>query len=459
MDKKQMKRIGNRIGEARGAEMPPLSQEKTGEKLGVSFQAVSSWERGEFLPDTDHLQSLSKELDLSLDALFDDTERERKLGPVNFCWDHMFTFVKGRAQSFKLLQTLKMLDLFHEIGWAKPRMSNYGFETEYTVHPLTMACHALAMGLKDDDVVAACLAHDVLEDGHWLKDGSRVKAEQLPLGEKALEAVKLVSKNLWDESDPDWEKKYYEAIEKNDLACLVKCLDRVNNVAGMADFFSRRKMAEYAEETDRYYPALLEVLKRNTAYNDAWWLLRYQLVTTNETCKRMLGAQKKKKIRVFFDMDGVLADFDRGVRELCHMETPPHSAPKDVEEKMWNAIRDVGHFYDKLELIPGAKELFDRVNAKPGIQCEILTGIPRPERGVDTAGEDKTNWVRRLLSTDIKMNIVARREKKQYCYGRNCILIDDLDKNIREWEEKGGIGILHRNVKDTLAELKRLKVL
>ena len=35
MEKEQMKRIGNRIGEARGAEMPPLSQEKTGEKLGT----------------------------------------------------------------------------------------------------------------------------------------------------------------------------------------------------------------------------------------------------------------------------------------------------------------------------------------------------------------------------------------------------------------------------------------
>ena len=31
------------------------------------------------------------------------------------------------------------------------------------VHPLTMACHALAMGLAVDDVLAACLAHDMVE--------------------------------------------------------------------------------------------------------------------------------------------------------------------------------------------------------------------------------------------------------------------------------------------------------
>lgn len=24
--------------------------------------------------------------------------------------------------------------------------------------------------------------------------------------------------------------------------------------------------------------------------------------------------------KIYFDMDGVLADFDRGIRELCHMD-------------------------------------------------------------------------------------------------------------------------------------------
>ena len=36
------------------------------------------------------------------------------------------------------------------------------------------------------------------------------------------------------------------------------------------------------------------------------------------------------------------------------------------------------------------------------------------------------------------------------------ILIDDYIKNIREWEAKGGIGILHTDVGKTISELKRL---
>ena len=81
---------------------------------------------------------------------------------------------------------------------------------------------------------------------------------------------------------------YYKDIAMNPLACLVKILDRVNNVAGMADAFGRDWMIRYTAETDRYYPALLETVKKVPEWNDAWWLLRYQLRTLLETFKRLL---------------------------------------------------------------------------------------------------------------------------------------------------------------------------
>ena len=68
----------------------------------------------------------------------------------------------------------------------------------------------------------------------------------------------------------------------------MKCLDRVNNVAGMADAFGREWMIRYTGETDRYYPALLDVIRKVPAWNDAWWLLRYQLMTAVEAFKRLL---------------------------------------------------------------------------------------------------------------------------------------------------------------------------
>ena len=271
--------IGDRIRAARL--MKGLSQMELGERLGVSFQAVSSWETGKFLPDTEHLPALAKKLDLSLDALFAEEGKNWELKPVNYDVSHMFTFVKGRAQLLGFPQTLAVMDLLRPAHGEQRRRSRYGFECSYMAHPLTMACHALAMGLREDDVLAAALAHDMVEDAH-------MKPEDLPVGGRVREAVRLVSKNMYDPNEQDWEKQYFDNIRKNPLACMVKCLDRVNNLAGMADAFNRKKMIRYAGETDQYYPALLDVIKKVPEWNDAWWLLRYQMMTTLEAFKRIL---------------------------------------------------------------------------------------------------------------------------------------------------------------------------
>ena len=46
-----------------------LSQEALAEKIGVSRQAVSKWERAESSPDTDNLIALSKLYNVSLDEM------------------------------------------------------------------------------------------------------------------------------------------------------------------------------------------------------------------------------------------------------------------------------------------------------------------------------------------------------------------------------------------------------
>ena len=276
------RRIGERIKAARKAK--GLTQSILAEKLDVTFQAVSSWEQGKFIPDSDHLPALARELDLSLDALFAEKDPEWELKPINFDADHMFTFVKGRAQMLNFPQTLEVLSLLRKAHSDQWRKSKYGFEAPYVGHPLTLACHALAMGLRNDDILAACLAHDMVEDS---KD-PHYEPEDLPVNETVREAVRLVSKNTYDHHNPDWEKKYYTNIRKNPLACLIKCLDRVNNLSGMADGFPREKMKEYTAETDKYFPPLLEVIKKVPEWNDAWWLLRYQMTALLETFKRML---------------------------------------------------------------------------------------------------------------------------------------------------------------------------
>ena len=55
-----------------------LSQEELAEKLGVSRQAVSKWERSEASPDTDNLIALAKIYELSLDELIYGEKEEKE---------------------------------------------------------------------------------------------------------------------------------------------------------------------------------------------------------------------------------------------------------------------------------------------------------------------------------------------------------------------------------------------
>ncbi|MBR3754976.1 MAG: helix-turn-helix transcriptional regulator [Clostridia bacterium] len=46
-----------------------LTQSELGERIGVSFQAVSKWERGETLPDVTLLPDLAKILETTIDFI------------------------------------------------------------------------------------------------------------------------------------------------------------------------------------------------------------------------------------------------------------------------------------------------------------------------------------------------------------------------------------------------------
>lgn len=161
--------------------------------------------------------------------------------------------------------------------------------------------------------------------------------------------------------------------------------------------------------------------------------------------------------RIYFDMDGVLADFDSGVEGLAHF--PRHNQADQDDEKvdaMWEAVRAVSHFYDRLEPLPGALEMFCKVRDKFGDRVEILTGLPKPYRNIPDAESDKRRWVSRLLSDKIVVNACIREDKIKYCRDASCVLIDDLESNIEAWRKHGGTGLLHISPEDALKKLHEL---
>ena len=157
------------------------------------------------------------------------------------------------------------------------------------------------------------------------------------------------------------------------------------------------------------------------------------------TCLDIVEVQR---MIIYFDMDGVLADFEGYIRKNEMGYVSHDTRDKAADERMWEEIKKVDRFYFQLEPIPGALELFRRLNEK--YNCEILSAIPKPHWGLVGTAEDKRAWVAKYLGEEVPVNIVYREQKKDFAKGPQCVLVDDLEKNIREWNELGGTGILFR---------------
>jgi GTP pyrophosphokinase len=256
-----------------------FTQEKLAEKLGVSFQAVSSWERNEYKPDLDKLLKLAELFDVSLSALVEEKKKVFKTREVIYNWEHMKTFVKTTARNLKMPDTLKAVDFAVEAHEGQKRKRS---ETPYIYHPLNMACHALSMGIKEDAVIAAILLHDVIEDCGKGKD-------DLPVCEEAKNIVALVThQKTNDDNREEIMDAYYAAIEEDPKAALVKCIDRCNNLTTMSWGLSRERIYRMITETEKYYPKLLKAIKATTEYDNAAWLLQYQIESMLDIYKRLM---------------------------------------------------------------------------------------------------------------------------------------------------------------------------
>lgn len=255
-----------------------LTQEELAEQLDVSFQAVSSWEREEYAPDVRKLLKLSEVLDVSLSDLAEERKQDYETRQTLFEWEHMKSFVKITAKSKNMMQTLKALDFALKAHEGQYRKKS---EVPYIYHPFNMACHLLAMGIEEDSVIAACLLHDVVED-------CEVTGNELPVEEETREIVKLLSKEK-DCSDREaMLKEYFHKISLNPQASLIKVVDRVNNLTTMSWGLSREKNFRMIKETEEYVLPLLDVIKAVPEYNNAAWLLKYQLESMLDIYKRLL---------------------------------------------------------------------------------------------------------------------------------------------------------------------------
>lgn len=151
--------------------------------------------------------------------------------------------------------------------------------------------------------------------------------------------------------------------------------------------------------------------------------------------------------KIFVDLDGVLADFDKGFKDFAKM------SPLDYQEKygkpaFWKLLSRKEHFYRDLDWMPDGQELWNYIKQ---YNPTVLTA-PAEESTMPYCKKDKKYWVKKHLGPNVK--IIIDSNKENYA-DEDYILIDDREKNINQWTAAGGVGIKHTSATDTVKKLQR----
>ena len=152
---------------------------------------------------------------------------------------------------------------------------------------------------------------------------------------------------------------------------------------------------------------------------------------------------------IYCDLDEVLVDFI-GAADAA---VGGNFAKADKETR-WNIINQTKGFWTNIGWKSNAKRLHDFIMRYNPHVLSAYTGRD------PTSKVGKMKWVKK--NTEFKranIHLVLRSQKKSYAKTKEekpNVLIDDYDKNIKEWEAAGGIGILHTNVGKTINKLKGL---
>lgn len=153
--------------------------------------------------------------------------------------------------------------------------------------------------------------------------------------------------------------------------------------------------------------------------------------------------------QLFLDLDGVLADFDKGASDLLGM--PPRAYQEHYGiSTFWNKLTMSVNFYGSLEPMPDAQQLMEAVRKLDPI---ILTGVPIGK----WAEPQKRVWVKRNFP-GIEVITTMARLKSTYCE-QGDVLVDDQAHYAEAWRNAGGVFIHHVSAEASVGELRRHGVL
>lgn len=238
---------------------------------------------------------------------------------------------------------------------------------------------------------------------------------------------------------------------------------------------ARKALKKSQEEFNKYLPDNLDSSDKNEIYS----LLKSNTKTVNERIyskenvdfkswenklkeldpfglnefKTKLSEELKKKdkvmnYKIYSDMDGVIADFDKQFMKYSRGVTPEEYINKYDINKFWTFIYFRGeNFWSEIPWTEDGKEYWNY------IKKYNPTLLSSPSRAQESR-TGKQKWVNKHLP-NTPLELEYSYNKKKFA-SPNSILIDDRKSNIEDWENSGGVGILHTSASNTIKQLKKL---
>jgi hypothetical protein len=156
-------------------------------------------------------------------------------------------------------------------------------------------------------------------------------------------------------------------------------------------------------------------------------------------------------MKLYLDMDGVIADFFKGLQEHYNV-------------KHWKEIEDprgavdklqYTNYFNTLELFPTSQTLVDAVRDIAGKNYGICSSPLRND--MQNSSYWKRVWLERHNFMPTIPNLIFTGNKHRYAVdnltGHYNILVDDKPSNINDWENAGGLGFLYQANQDSVQDL------
>ena len=171
-------------------------------------------------------------------------------------------------------------------------------------------------------------------------------------------------------------------------------------------------------------------------------------------------------MKIYFDMDGVLVDFDSARPDTSDFNHPSEELSPEMraaKKQFWRDIEQQENFWRDIPVMANAERLLTLAQSVGEIF--ILSKTPSAkhfvtgQKYVDFVADEKRKWVLKHLGKffDEEHIIICDGNKGELAKpSAEDILVDDRRENIVEWESCGGRGIRFANSVDAIQNLKQM---